>query len=309
MPLRVGREPPGASHFNNTRLFILCNAFACVFVTLCFATPLTPATLDPFTSAPTAHTSSDNSNPNEYLTSDPTSAPSTAEPTRWSLQPIPFPLSSNRVASGSARSTTETPLLLHRPDVYLSGFRMQGEHVQILKTEVTQVLADETVRILLYGFNFSLVTSEPIKLAVTPQKMRANADCKMASKTIFDVQVITDQLAMAELEFSISDANHPALFLCLEVGKESIHQGADPWLAMQVKARFLPVWAQATIIVTLLAFAALFSGLNLGLMALDPNELAVIESCGTLTEQRYARKIMPVRKRGNYLLCTILLGK
>lgn len=34
----------------------------------------------------------------------------------------------------------------------------------------------------------------------------------------------------------------------------------------------------------------------------------VIERCGTEQEKQYARQITPVRKRGNYLLCTLLLG-
>lgn len=36
--------------------------------------------------------------------------------------------------------------------------------------------------------------------------------------------------------------------------------------------------------------------------------LQVIERCGTEQEKAYARTIAPVRKRGNYLLCTLLLG-
>lgn len=62
------------------------------------------------------------------------------------------------------------------------------------------------------------------------------------------------------------------------------------------------------IIVILLILSAITSGLNLGLMSLDMNELAVIKSCGSAREKRYASIIIPLRKRGNYLLCSLLLG-
>uniref|UniRef100_A0A8D2PDE3 Metal transporter n=1 Tax=Zosterops lateralis melanops TaxID=1220523 RepID=A0A8D2PDE3_ZOSLA len=50
------------------------------------------------------------------------------------------------------------------------------------------------------------------------------------------------------------------------------------------------------------------AGLNLGLMALDPMELRIVQNCGTDKEKRYARRIEPIRRKGNYLLCSLLLG-
>ncbi|KFP15309.1 Metal transporter CNNM2, partial [Egretta garzetta] len=45
-----------------------------------------------------------------------------------------------------------------------------------------------------------------------------------------------------------------------------------------------------------------------GLMALDPMELRIVQNCGTDKEKNYAKRIEPVRRQGNYLLCSLLLG-
>lgn len=77
---------------------------------------------------------------------------------------------------------------------------------------------------------------------------------------------------------------------------------------VEEKKSLLPLWLQVILICCLLVLSGMFSGLNLGLMALDPMELRIVQSCGTDKEKKYARKIEPIRRKGNYLLCSLLLG-
>ncbi|KAM6972244.1 metal transporter CNNM1 [Aplochiton taeniatus] len=82
----------------------------------------------------------------------------------------------------------------------------------------------------------------------------------------------------------------------------------DFWVAVVERSAAPDLWLQVLVSVLLLALSALFSGLNLSLLALDPVELQVIQNSGTDKEQKYARKIESIRRHGNYVLCTLLLG-
>uniref|UniRef100_A0A4W5QVS3 Metal transporter n=1 Tax=Hucho hucho TaxID=62062 RepID=A0A4W5QVS3_9TELE len=82
----------------------------------------------------------------------------------------------------------------------------------------------------------------------------------------------------------------------------------DFWVAVVERGAEPDLWLQVLVSVMLLALSALFSGLNLSLLALDPVELQVLQNSGTDKEQKYARKIESVRRHGNYVLCTLLLG-
>ncbi|KAM8841818.1 metal transporter CNNM1-like isoform 1-T2 [Synchiropus picturatus] len=86
------------------------------------------------------------------------------------------------------------------------------------------------------------------------------------------------------------------------------YRSRDFWVAVAERRAAPELWLQVLVSVVLLGLSALFSGLNLSLLALDPVELQVLQNSGTDREQNYARKIESVRRHGNYVLCTLLLG-
>lgn len=65
---------------------------------------------------------------------------------------------------------------------------------------------------------------------------------------------------------------------------------------------------QLAAVTLLLCMSGLFSGLTLGLMSLDPQQLRILIAGGSPAEKRQAERILPIRLRGNQLLCTLLLG-
>ena len=70
----------------------------------------------------------------------------------------------------------------------------------------------------------------------------------------------------------------------------------------------LPGWVIGISLVILLTLSGLFSGLNLGLMTLNPTDLKIISTTGSESEKYNANVILPLRIYGHFLLCSILLG-
>lgn len=115
------------------------------------------------------------------------------------------------------------------------------------------------------------------------------------------------------------DETHTAVYFCLFSDEDNgLHQGLEDWKKLTVvekttdsgssSSKLLPLPVEIILILILMILSGLFSGLNLGLMALDPTTLKIIMESGTKRQRGYAKKIFRVRKRGNYLLCTLLLG-
>lgn len=102
------------------------------------------------------------------------------------------------------------------------------------------------------------------------------------------------------------------LYFCFDydqVTKNGLHQSSMPWLSFRLYNKdLLPLPLEIIFVICLIFLSACFSGLNLGLMSLNLTELKIVISCGSKWEKRFARVIHPIRKHGNYLLCTLLLG-
>eukprot|EP00127_Corallochytrium_limacisporum_P001577 Clim_evm30s66 gene=Clim_evmTU30s66 len=97
-------------------------------------------------------------------------------------------------------------------------------------------------------------------------------------------------------------------YICVD----ETNQGTSDPLALNAvnapKDEILPLPATIVFIIVLMILSGLFSGLNLGLMSLDPRALQIVTKTGEASERKYANAILPLRKRGNLLLCTLLLG-
>lgn len=186
------------------------------------------------------------------------------------------------------------------------GLRAFGERVATLDSGMTQVPAGTAVELQLFGTGFTNQSS----FAFTHEAAPRGSACDEVP-TVAVAHAVDVVGGKATVRVSLPGAS-VRYYVCskapLSEDVKWVHQGDEPWVTLLTQGRLMPVWVQAVILAGLLVLSGLFSGLNLGLMALDKTELRVIESCGSPSERKWAKVIAPLRNHGNYLLCSLLLG-
>ncbi|XP_069379072.1 metal transporter CNNM4 isoform X2 [Paralichthys olivaceus] len=225
--------------------------------------------------------------------------------------------------SGEAAAVTPEPRGVTR----ILGWRLEQSNTSAGTTEagVIQVTEGSDILFRFYGLHLFPNSSALIKFTElnTSDKFEANTTaldrtCLEHTKDIVvkgSMQVRsqnTSGLVFLQIKQLRKSEVLKVFALCVrDPQAEEWHQlddGDGRLVVVEEKKSLMPIWLQVILISFLLVLSGMFSGLNLGLMALDPMELRIVQSCGTDKEKKYARKIEPIRRKGNYLLCSLLLG-
>ncbi|XBH82482.1 hypothetical protein VPH35_071123 [Triticum aestivum] len=90
-------------------------------------------------------------------------------------------------------------------------------------------------------------------------------------------------------------------------GREEARRRRRRRMAVEYRCCGGPFFEHIAVIVVLVLFAGLMSGLTLGLMSLSLVDLEVLAKSGTDKDRKYAAKILPVVKNQHLLLCTLLI--
>jgi len=177
---------------------------------------------------------------------------------------------------------------------------------------------DNDIKLWLYGVGLG---GESVRVRLATAEAKFGQECPSEGWHSADQTISGEKLGGIKFGLSVSSADLAGvgadegselrLFFCLSTNGDAgpfIHQGTDTDAFVVVEDELMPAWVIILIIIILLILSGIFSGLNLGLMALDQTELKIVQNTGTEAERGYADKIAPVRKHGNFLLCSLLLG-
>ncbi|GMR59978.1 hypothetical protein PMAYCL1PPCAC_30173 [Pristionchus mayeri] len=204
-------------------------------------------------------------------------------------------------------STTHTPI--HQPcdrSSQLFGLRLSGAQYE----RGNIVIPPDKLRVTIYGVNL-----QNIKILIAPGTCENQTNLSLNYPRVDFPPIIHNTPNMIEIEH---DFRVGKFEICARIGESyeiaRFEQVADREIVVRmVESTSKPytlhyLWLQILVLVLLHVLSAMFSGLTLGLMTLTVRELEIIATSGSEEEQSYARAILPLRRKGNQLLCTLLLG-
>eukprot|EP00094_Tigriopus_californicus_P003006 TCALIF_02895-PA protein Name:"Similar to CNNM2 Metal transporter CNNM2 (Homo sapiens)" AED:0.03 eAED:0.03 QI:0/0/0/0.5/1/1/2/0/940 len=203
--------------------------------------------------------------------------------------------------------------LLTFPDAKITAIRLNAvsKDVSYQDDGTIKALRGKDLDLTVYGIGLTNETLVKLTTAQAEFGQPCKSDNYHVQTRAFDIEVNEDGTsARLELLGERVDQTDGVFFFCVrsDDSTDYIHQGTGRYVSIDIYQMLLPLWIMVVFIVVLLSLSGLFSGLNLGLMALDQTELKIVQNTGSPKEKGYANKIAPIRAHGNFLLCSLLLG-
>lgn len=193
----------------------------------------------------------------------------------------------------------------------------------ILENGIIQVVEGSKIQLRIYGEGISALTWQivyfgEVLASDTIPGVPSNGACHEKTSDLLVLPYVYDvRETSAVLSVTVQILRKEILYkdyrMCLkhDPGQPEHQHGEGHNLFIRVveeEKLDLPLWLHIILLLVFLGLSGMFSGLSLGLMSLNPLELRIVQKCGTSKERRYASRIEPLRKKGNYLLCSLLLG-
>ena len=164
--------------------------------------------------------------------------------------------------------------------------------------------AEKMTTMRLFGYNLS----EEINIAFTSEVEVIGSICNNIVSPFKIIQASeSGEWALVNFQLPAMAVEQDRWYMCILdlTSGDYKHQGSHEWLTFKSYCS-LSMWVYMFLILCCISFSGLFSGLDLSLTGLDMTQLTNISRTGSPQEQNYARSIMQIRCRGNYLRSTLV---